>query len=90
MKKKTKKKLFNPKTRQYWIKKKGNKYLIGANDFDVYDEGYTQLEAKEMLLEKMIIMYGDLLERVRIEADGLKMLHEDYSHFTGLEELKDD
>lgn len=87
MKKKIKKKLFNPKTRLYWIKKKGDVYLIGANEFDIYDMGYTELEAKEMFLEKMIIMYGDLLERIRIEADRLSMIHEDYAHFTGLEEL---
>jgi hypothetical protein len=74
----------------YWVKKKGKFYLIGANDFSIMDQGRTMTEAKEMFLENMIIMYGDLLDRVKIEADGLNELHRAYSQFDDLKELDEE
>lgn len=79
--------MFDSKKKLYWIKKKGKFYLIGANDFGIMDQGRTVSEAKEMFLENMIIMYGDLLDRVKIEADGLNELHRSYSQFDDLKEL---
>lgn len=93
MEKKTKKiskkmkRLFSSESRLYWVKKKGKHYLIGANDFNIMDQGKTIAESKEMFLERMIIMYGDLLDRVKIEADGLNELHRAYSQFDDLKEL---
>lgn len=71
----------------YWVKRKGKHYLIGANDFNIMDQGKTLAEAKEMLLENMIIMYGDLL-------DQLDTLHKAYSGFdlpdiSDLEEMEE-
>ena len=76
MKKKTKKtkRMFNPKTRLYWVKKTKKYWDIGANDFNICDYGYTEQDAKEMFLERMIIMYGDLLKK-------LQELHTAYSGF---------
>lgn len=58
----------------YWTKKKGKHYLIGANDFNIMDQGKTLADAKEIFLERMIVMYGDLL-------DKLRDLHMAYSGF---------
>lgn len=85
-KKKTKR-MFDPKKKLYWIKKSGKYWDIGTNEFNIMDYGYTKNDAKEMFLERMIIMYGDLLDRVKIEADGLNKLHRAYSQFDDLKEL---
>lgn len=48
----------------YWTKKKGKRYLIGTNDFNIMGQGKTLAGAKEMFLERMIVMYGDLLDKL--------------------------
>lgn len=72
-KKKTKR-MFDSKKKLYWIKKSGKYWNIGTNEFNIMDYGYTKNDAKEMFLERMIIMYGDLLKK-------LQELHMAYSGF---------
>ena len=86
MKKKIKKtkRMFDSKKKLYWIKKSGKYWDIGTNEFNIMDYGYTKSDAKEMFLERMIIMYGDLLKK-------LQELHTAYSGFDlpDISDLKD-